>query len=328
MKIVFFGSGAFGLPTLGALAREHEVMMVVTQPDKPAGRDLKPTPTPIGEWAEQNLGPRAVPVFKPEKVNEPSVVERIRAAPADAWVVIAFGQKLGAPLLAERFAINLHASLLPRWRGAAPINHAILAGDAETGNSVIALADRMDAGVVYGQSRRPIPPESTAGELHDALSADGPRLVLRVLHERSRGVERGVSQDESRVTLAGKLSKTDGWVDFGQTAEECRRRVHGLTPWPGVAVSFKGEPLKLLRVQAAPTGAEQEGVHAPGAIIDPEAGLIACGPADPRAPAPTALRILDVQPAGKRAMMWTDFARGRRIERGEVLIGGQSQGGA
>src|SRR5690606_37944755 len=140
--------------------------LVVTQPDRPAGRGRAPAPTPIGAWAAAEVeAGRLAPeqVVKPESVNEDSVREFILAVDADAWVVIAFGQKLGRRLLDGRFAINLHASLLPRWRGAAPINAALLAGDAETGNSVITLADRMDAGLVLGQSRRPIDPSVTAG---------------------------------------------------------------------------------------------------------------------------------------------------------------------
>ena len=135
MRIVFFGSGAFGLPTLAALAREHELCGIVTQPDRPAGRGGLVTPTPVGEWAQSWLGTdaehSATPVIKPERVNEPSVVAHLRDLGADAWVVIAFGQKLGARLLDGVFAINLHASLLPRWRGAAPIHHAVMSGDAE-----------------------------------------------------------------------------------------------------------------------------------------------------------------------------------------------------
>src|SRR3954470_7570205 len=131
MDLVYFGSGAFGLPTLEALARRHAIRAVVTQPDRPAGRGGAVTPTPVAAWAKEHLG--SVPLLKPERVNTEEMVAAIRGAPAAAWVVIAFGQKLGRSLLAERFAINLHASLLPRWRGAAPINAAVLAGDREIG---------------------------------------------------------------------------------------------------------------------------------------------------------------------------------------------------
>lgn len=358
MDLVFFGSGAFGLPTLHALAREHRVVGVVTQPDRPAGRGAKLTPTPIGEWAAANLP--GVPLLRPESVNEPEVLAQVRALPAGSWVVIAFGQKLSPALLADRFAINLHASLLPRWRGAAPINRAMLAGDAETGNSVITLAEKMDAGLVLGQSRCAIDPGLTAGELHDALAADGPALVLDVLARHAAGTLRGHVQDESKVTLAKKLGKHDGVLDFAWNSEEIRRRVHGLNPWPGVTVQFRGQPLKVLRVRevepqghrdtekgAGRTPGKGDGLsppspvslrlgdsvvspsspHAPapdsqqpgGTILDAARGLVACG-------AGTSLEVLELQPAGKKAMPWADFARGARVATGERFVGGGPEG--
>lgn len=309
MDIVFLGSGAFGLPTLERLAREHAVRGVVTQPDRPAGRGGRVTPTPIGAYAARALA--GVPVVKPEDVNEAEVAGTIRGWRADAWVVIAFGQKLSPGLLAGRFAINLHASLLPRWRGAAPINWAVLSGDAETGNSVIGLAERMDAGVVYAQGRRAIEATQTAGDLHDLLAADGAPLVARVLEAHARGEARGEAQDESRVTLARKLRREDGFVDFKATAEECRRRIHGLNPWPGVTSTFREEGLKLWRVRVAEASRDAK----PGTIVDAAAGIVACG-------AGTALRLVEVQPAGGRSMGWEEFARGRHVKTGEAITPG------
>ncbi len=309
MRVVFLGSGAFGLPTLERLAQRHEVVGVVTQPDRPAGRGSKLTPTPIGAWAAEHLA--GVPLIKPEKINEASVRDLVRSWDCDAWVVIAFGQKLGQSLLADRFAVNLHASLLPRWRGAAPINHAILAGDAETGNSVITLAERMDAGLVLGQSRRRIDPGHTAGELHDLLAGDGPDLVEDVLRLRMAGSLVGDEQDESRVTLAGKLSKEDGWVDFRASADAVRCRINGLSPWPGVSCGFGRESLKL--ISAEPAGGVSE-EHGPGTIVDPGRGVVACGDG-------TAVALKQVQPAGKKAMDFASFANGRQVKAGDVLVG-------
>lgn len=299
MRLVYFGSGAFGLPTLRFLIETHEVCAIVTQPDRPAGRGSKLTPTPIATWAAQHAP--LVPIIKPEKVNQIDIVAQIRGYNADAWVVIAFGQKLGRTLLDGVFAINLHASLLPRWRGAAPINAAILAGDTVTGNSVITLADRMDAGLILGHSTRPIDPLTTAGELHDLLASDGPALVGRVLDDRHAGRVQGVSQDENLVTIATKLGRDDGNADFNQRAEFIRRQVHALTPWPGVAivVGDSKTPLKLLRVQATDEKHQQPA----GSVIDVQAGTLACGHS-------SVLRVLEVLPAGKRAMPWADFARG------------------
>ncbi len=308
MKIVFLGSGAFGLPTLEALAggSAHELVAVVSQPDKPAGRGMKLTPTPIAQWAETHLP--AVPLVKPADINEPTVRDHLRGLDADAWVVIAFGQKLSAPLLDGVFAINLHASLLPRWRGAAPINAAILAGDAVTGNSVITLADRMDAGLILGTVERPIDPLVTAGEMHDILAEAGPSLVLDVLAKRLSGQLQPVTQDEALVTKARKLAKADGVLDFAETAARLRCRVHGLTPWPGVTVAIHDQPsertaapiqAKLLRVQEV----GESHTAAPGEFLDVRRGLIACGSG-------TSLEVLELQPAGGKPIKWGEFVNG------------------
>lgn len=312
MRLVYFGSGAFGLPTLERLARDHAVVAVVTQPDRPAGRGGKPTPTPVADWTARHLPD--VPLLKPAKVNQPEVVAQIRGFEADAWVVIAFGQKLSRELLEGVFAVNLHASLLPRWRGAAPINAAILAGDTTTGNSVITLADRMDAGLILAQSRRAIDPLMTAGELHDSLAADGPDLVSSVLADFAAGTLRPQPQDEREVTIATKLSREDDAIDFHQPADFLRRQIHALTPWPGVTAELdtpgggsaggRGpQTLKILRARTVPTshtGAE------PGTLIDPRVGTVACGNG-------TVLQVLEVQPPGKRAMPWSAYANGRTI---------------
>ncbi|MEZ6317680.1 MAG: methionyl-tRNA formyltransferase [Phycisphaerales bacterium] len=307
IDVVYFGSGAFGVPTLRALAERHHIRAVVTQPDRPAGRGKTLTPNPIAAFAADHL-PDA-DLIKPEKVNTPEVIDRVRAHPADAWVVIAFGQYLGRRLLADRFAINLHASLLPRWRGAAPINHAVLAGDSVTGNSVITLAERMDAGFVLGQTRRPIDPTQTAGELHDQLADDGPALVLDVLARHAAGSLTPVEQDESLVTLAGKLSREDACVDFAQPADACRARINGFSPWPGVAVELAGQRLKLVR--AGPESGNPPPEQPPGTVLDAQRGIIAC--------AGSRLQLLEVQPAGKRAMAWEEFARGARVQNGDLV---------
>lgn len=310
MRVVFFGSGAFGLPTLGELSRHHDLLAIVTQPDKPAGRGARLTPTPVGAWAGEHA-PDAE-VLKPDDVNEPPARDRIRSLPADAWVVIAFGQKLSGELLRDRFAVNLHASLLPRWRGASPVQSAILGEDPLTGNSVITLADRMDAGLVLAQSRREIAETMTAGELHDALSLDGAALVEDVLRAHAQERLEGRRQDEGLVTRARKLSKNDAWIDWASPSARCRCRINALSPWPGVEVTLGGQALKLLR--AGPGG--QAGAGSPGELVDVRQGLIACG--DGRS-----VRLLEVQAPGKRAMAWDDFARGRALERGMLLEGGR-----
>lgn len=307
MKIVFFGSGEFGVPTLQRLHATHAVKLVVTQPDRPAGRGGNPTPTPVSKWAQEH----DLPIVKPENVNTPEVITSIRELKCDAWVVIAFGQKLSSPLLADQKAMNLHASLLPRWRGAAPIHHAILSGDEITGNSVITLADKMDAGLVLATSIRPILPEYTTEDLHTLLSQDGPDLIENCLKESVLHWPFGSSQDPTLVTHARKLSKSDAFMDFNQSAEACRNRIHAFNPWPGVDVTYRSTILKLHRA-AAVSGSST----APcGSLIDASSGIVACGQG-------TGLKLIEVQSPGKRAMSWSEFAAGHQPKVGDVFIGG------
>jgi len=304
MRIVFLGSGAFGRPTLERLAADHEIALVVSQPARPAGRSRRPTPTPVAAWA----GERGLATFTPERLDE-AAVERILAERADAHVVIAYGHRIPPAIVDAAFSINLHASLLPRWRGAAPINHAMIAGDAETGVSVIGLAQRMDAGLVYAVRATPIDPRETAGELHDRLAAMGPGAVAEVLaaHARGEAEALGRPQDEAAATRAPKLAKADGRLDLTRPAVELRRRVHGLTPWPGCAIELAGVVLKLLRVADEPASPEAP-VAPPGTLL--EDGTLATGHGR--------LRPLEVQPAGRRPMAWGDFLRGRALPAGIV----------
>jgi methionyl-tRNA formyltransferase len=310
MDVIFLGSGAFGVPTLERLARDHTIIGIVTQPDRKAGRGSKLTATPVGQWASENLP--SVPIIKPEKINEPAHRDLVRSWNADAWVVIAYGQYLGSKLIEDRFAINLHASLLPRWRGASPINSAIVAGDTNTGNSVITIAKEMDAGAVLAQSTRTIGPDTTAAMLHDQLSHDGPDLINKVLEDHKQGRVEFLTQDPSKVTIASKMTKSDGVVDFSQSAKLVAARINGLNPWPSITVGFRDESIKIN--QSKPSDLQSE--QLPGTIIDADRGLVACGDGH-------SIELLMVQPANKRAMDWKAFANGRSIKVGELLIGAQ-----
>jgi len=304
--IIFLGSGAFGVPTLAALARTHNILAIATQPDKPAGRGMKLTPTPVAQYAWANLP--SVPVFKPDDINATPVRNQLRALAPSACVVIAFGQKLGPELLDGLFAINLHASLLPRWRGAAPINAAVLAGDDVTGNSVITLAQRMDAGLILAQSRRPIDPATTAGELHDLLANDGPALVLGVLAQHAAGTLNAHAQDETLVTKARKLSKADALLNFARPAEDLRRQIHALTPWPGVRCQIGPHPVKLLRVA---THTQPSNNPTPGTLLSTNPALISCAPGN--------LEILQLQPDSGQPMTFQDFTRSRPLTPGTTV---------
>ena len=292
MRIVFLGAGAFGIPTLDELARHHEVVLAVTQPDRPAGRGKVLTPTPIAARAEA-LG---IPVIKPADVNAPEVVAQVRSAGAEAWVVIAFGQKLSRDLVDGVFAINLHGSLLPAYRGAAPIQRAVMDGCVETGVSVISIAERMDAGLVYATRARAIGATETADDVHDALALLGPEAVSSVLAAHGTGNAVGLPQEESKATRARKLSKADGTVDVAALeARAARAWINGLNSWPGCTVSVGELEVKLLRAREATGGGE------PGVVS-----------ADGRVAARTgAIEILEVQPSGGRAMAWGEFVRGR-----------------
>jgi methionyl-tRNA formyltransferase len=316
-EVVFLGSGAFGLPVLRMLADAGRVAAVVSQPDREAGRGKRPTPTPVSEFALA----RGLPLLRPSDCNAPAELDAIRAAaagaaaraaaggrpqPGPALVVIAFGQKLSPALLSGVFAVNLHGSLLPRWRGAAPVQRALMEGDAVAGVTVIGLADRMDAGAVYGTGSLAVGPRQTAGELHDALAELGPELVGGVLRAWTSGTAASRAQDEALATRARKLSRLDAWVDLSMPAGRVRARINGLNPWPGCSISVDGAPLVVRRCEEAPEAVSRPGAPAPGTLSAD--GTLACGSG--------AVRLLEVQAPGARAMPFADWARGRRFAGG------------
>ena len=299
MRLVFFGSGAFGLPTLECLATEHDVLLVVSQPDRPAGRRLSPTPTPVARWGERH----GLDLFKPDRVNDPEAVGRIAAADASAFVVVAYGKKLGAELLRGVCAINLHGSMLPKYRGAAPINWAVINQERQTGLSVITVAERMDAGDVLARQATAVDPMETAGELHDRLAELGPPLVSEVLARYESGRLEPRPQDEAQATHAPRLSKADGTVHFDQPAAAVRARIHGLTPWPGCRVRLGPQALRLVRVDVS-DGQQSQG--RPGEVLADRA--VAC--------AEGSVRLLAVQPPGGRLMSFDAYCHGHDVPPG------------
>ncbi|MEM6332156.1 MAG: methionyl-tRNA formyltransferase [Planctomycetota bacterium] len=315
--MAFFGSGAFGIPSLDALHAAHDVPLVVTQPPRPAGRKRTLTPTPIHQHAE-SLG---LPVAHEENVNEQAFVDRIAGLALDASIVIAFGQKLGEPLIEAmgRLAVNLHGSLLPAYRGAAPIQRAVMNGDATTGVCVIGLAQRMDAGPIYAERSLDIEPTETSGELHDRLALLGPDAVLAVLDDLAHDRLAPTAQDESLATRARKLTKAEGTVAFDQPAERVRAMINGLNPWPGCRVRWTraadGSTCEIIlrRASAEPSSSpsrtdETSATH--GVALD-DAGRFACETG--------AIRVLDVQAPGKPVQTWDVFARGQRFSAGDRL---------
>lgn len=309
LNVLFAGSGEFGLPTLEALLDRHHILSVISQEDRPAGRGRKLTPTPVAQFAIDHK----IPLIRTSHIEQ----EILPAA--DVMVVIAFGQKIppqvvNAPRLGS---INLHASILPRHRGASPINHAILSGDTMAGNSVIRLAERMDAGAVLGHSRRLIAPLETAGELHNNLSADGPELVLSVLDQLEAGTAVEVPQDEASATHAPKLSRLMASLDFSQPADQLACRIRGLFPWPGCRVNLldeNGLPIaRLTLVKAQPVA---DNISSPD-VAHPAGHIFADGTVQTGR---GRLEIDRLQPEGRRPMAMVDFRNGHPWPVGGRLV--------
>lgn len=303
LRVIFAGSGEFGVPTLRALRDAgHDVVRVVTQPDRPAGRGRAMTPTPLA----------AVALAGGLDVVRTADVNREALPAADVMVVIAFGQKIAEHQIrhARLGSVNLHASRLPRYRGAAPINWAIIEGEPATGNSVIRLTQRMDAGAVLGSSELPIGELETAGELHDRLALDGAPLVLRVLEELASGRAAETAQDESRATLAPKLSRASAVLDWTRPAAELSRRIRGLYPWPGCRVRLcnaEGATVEALRLVRARPGAGEGSRWTPGEVMSN--GFVQAG--DGRG-----VEVVEVQPDGKKPMPLADYRRGHSWQAG------------
>ena len=307
LDIIFAGSGELGVPTLRALAGAgHRVVQVVSQPDRPAGRGRSLAPTPISQEA-MGMG---LPLVRTENINGEAL------AAADVMVVIAFGQKISSEIVnhPRLGSINLHASRLPKFRGAAPINWAMLAGETVTGNSVIRLAQRMDAGAVLGHSEVVIRPTETAGELHDRLAEDGVGLILRVLDQLAHGTAVEMEQDESKATLAPKLSRKSAVLDFSQPVDRVARTVRGLYPWPGCrvrVVDLEGAEVARMRLVRAVVAGEDGPRWEMGEITS--AGTVQCGDG--------CMEVLECQPDGGKAMTMADYRRGHRWQAGLRLVG-------
>jgi methionyl-tRNA formyltransferase len=312
MNIVYLGSGEFGVPCLDALhASVHHLCLVATQPANPAGRGRKPQPTPVAQWAERH----GVPFVETENVNSPEMVQRLAACRPDVIVVIAFGQKIGKEVVAlpPKGAINVHASLLPQYRGAAPINWAIIRGETHTGVSIITLADRIDAGDILAQARTEIGPQETAGELHDRLAQLAAPLLLETLAALEAGTATYTRQNDTEATFAPKLHKSDGFLDFHEPADLLARKIRGLTPWPGAAACFtSGQTQKSTRVVIAST----EVVPGSGATqlaagtFDQERTVV-CGAGR--------LSLQKIKPAGSGLMSFHAFVNGWHVRPGDRL---------
>jgi methionyl-tRNA formyltransferase len=306
MRIVFLGSGAFGLPSLDALAASgHTLLHILSQPDRPAGRGKTLTPTPVAQWALDHH----LPLTRTPDANAPDTLALLRDLAPDCLVVIAFGQKLSDPLLASapHGGINLHSSLLPKYRGAAPINWAVIHNDPLAGVCVIQVTPVMDAGDILASASTPVADTETAGELHDRLATLGAPLLPQVLDALQSNTLHRLPQDPTLATRAPKLSREKAWIDFTQDAQTVSARIRGMSPWPGIQVEVldpAGNPrtppliVTLVKCRALPGGP-----HAPekcGTVLPDRTLACATG----------SVEILQLQPVGKRIMDLAAFANG------------------
>ena len=308
LRIIFMGTPEFSVPLLGEIAGQgHEIVACYTRAPKPGGRrGLEPVKSPVHQAAERF----GIPVFTPRTLRDGEAAAEFAAHEADVAVVAAYGLILPkAVLAAPRFGcLNLHASLLPRWRGAAPIQRAIMAGDAETGMMVMKMDVGLDTGPVALTAHFPIGPDMTAGELHDELMGVGADLMVEALDRLERGELTLTPQPEEGVLYAAKIDKAETRIDWTRPAVEIHNHIRGLSPFPGAwceaAVGGKAERLKILRsVLAAGTGA-------PGTVLDDRL-TVACGDG--------AVRLTEVQRAGGRPVPAAEFLRGAKMGRGATL---------
>lgn len=310
MKVVFLGTPAPAVPSLAALVEAgHDVGLVVTNPDRPAGRSRRPAPPPVKVAAEE----RGLPVLQPRGVRGASVLDRLRACAPDVLVVVAYGRILPRPLLdvAPSGAVNVHFSLLPAYRGAAPVQWALARGERATGVSTMRLDEGMDTGPVLLRREVAIAPGEHAPALQERLAAVGARLLVETLAGLADGTLAGTPQDHAAATAAPLLSRADGEIDPGLTAREIEGRVRGFDPWPGVWLAADGQRVRLVDVVAL---ADERDAAAPGTVlgVDGDALRLACGGG-------TVLAIRRAQPAGRRAITGRDLVNGRVVAPGSRL---------
>jgi methionyl-tRNA formyltransferase len=306
LRIVFFGTPDFAVPTLDALlASRHPVVAVITQPDRPRGRGQRTSPAPVKARALS----AGLAILQPERLRDEPFLDNLRALAADLGVVAAYGRILtDAVLAAPRLGmINVHASLLPKYRGAAPVHRAIVAGERETGVTIMRIVKALDAGPMLATARRPIGGDETGDQVERALARIGADLLVRVVDAIASGRVHETPQDESAATYAHRLTKQDGLVDWTWPAARIHDLIRGLHPWPHAYSFLQAQRLILLR------SAEGDPVHAasPGTILEASGDhlVVATGSAT--------LRLLEIQPEGKRPMAIREFLAGHHLAVGD-----------
>jgi len=302
-SLIFMGTPGFAVPSLRALLDAGaQILLVVTQPDRPKGRGRRVAAPPVKQLAQA----KGLPVYQPEKVKSPEAIERITKLAPACIVVVAYGQLLSAEILGipPLGTVNVHASLLPRYRGAAPIHWALIRGEAETGVTTMLLDTGMDTGYVFLQRKVAIQPEDTAGSLHDKLSEEGAKLLVESLAMLEKGTLEPQAQDDSQATYAPMLAKEDGSVDWQENARQICNRIRGLDPWPGGFTQWQGKRLKLFGCRALTTPSQAE----PGTVIAAEEDGVEVAAGE------GSVLIRTLQLEGRRPLSAADFLRGHSLQ--------------
>jgi len=310
-RLVFMGSPAFAVPTLAALARDHDILAVFTQPDKPAGRGRQLARVPAATWAEA----QRAPIHQPRSLRkEPAAIETLRALQPEAIVVAAYGLILPQAVLdlPPHGCLNVHASLLPKYRGAAPIPAAILAGETETGVTIMRMDAGVDTGPILAHAREPIHPDDTTATLGTRLAELGARLMAETLPKVVRGEIRPIAQDEAQASFSPKIEKEDGRIDWSKPAIAIDRTIRAYTPWPGAFTQWERQTLKIVRARAIGQTVARP-LQNIGQVIrfEPERIGVVTGDG--------ILELLEVQLAGKKALPVEEFVRGQPKLIGAVL---------
>ena len=310
LRLVFFGTPEFAVPTLRDVrAHGHDVAAVVTQPDRPRGRGQKPSPGPVKAFAERH----GLRVLQPERLKDDAFLADVASLAPDLGIVAAYGKILPAALIAipRLGLINVHASLLPRWRGASPIHRAVMAGDADTGVSIMRVVQALDAGGVFAIAYRAIGPDETSEEVEHDLAESGARLILPVIDALGTGAANETPQDDSLVTYAPRLTREDGLISWEAPACAIHNQVRGLYPWPHAFTSLDGARVIVLRTSVGSHGIAPPPDARSGQVVavDREAIVVAAGDGRP-------LALLQVQAEGRRAVNAREFAAGTRLQPG------------
>ncbi|HEU4708533.1 MAG TPA: methionyl-tRNA formyltransferase [Methylophilaceae bacterium] len=312
MKLIFAGTPEFAVPALEALVGAgHEIVLVLTQPDRPSGRGMKLTPSPVKATALAY----DIPVFQPDTLKTTEAQGRLAEVSADAMIVAAYGLIIPQTVLQmPRYGCyNIHASLLPRWRGAAPIQRAILAGDQETGVTIMEVVPALDAGAMILKGSVPITESDTAQGLHDTLATMGAQLMVQAMDTlQQRGVLEATPQDESLVTYAHKLDKSEAMIDWNKSAAELSRQVRAFNPFPVAQTFLSGKPCRIWMARSL------SGNGDPGRIVDVKDGItVGCGEG--------LLKIEELQLPGGRRLSARDFVAGRQLKVGDVFTANEIQ---